>query len=81
MVTWLPYYLVHERHLSVDSMAKTAAVYYLVDATSAIATGWFSDFWIRRGFTPTLVRKSAMAIGHTTAAIALAGCVLAGPHT
>jgi len=81
MVTWLPYYLVHARHLSVDSMAKTAAVYYLVDATSAIATGWFSDFWIRRGFTPTLVRKSAMAIGHTTAAIALAGCVLAGPHT
>jgi len=81
MVTWLPYYLVHDRHLSVDSMAKIAAVYYLVDATSAIATGWFSDFWIRRGFTPTLVRKSAMAIGHTTAAIALAGCVLAGPHT
>ena len=81
MVTWLPFYLAHERHLSLDSMAKTAGVYYLVDAASAITTGWFSDFWIRRGFTPTLVRKSAMAIGHTTAAIALAGCVLAGPQT
>jgi ACS family D-galactonate transporter-like MFS transporter len=80
MVTWLPFYLVHERQLSVHSMAVTASVYYLVDAASAIVTGWFSDFWIRRGFTPTLVRKSAMLIGHTTAALALAGCALAGPH-
>ena len=81
MVTWLPFYLVHERQLSVHAMAITASAYYLLDAASAIMTGWFSDFWIRRGFTPTLVRKSAMAIGHTTAAIALAGCALAGPHT
>jgi len=81
MVTWLPFYLVHERHLSIQSMAKTAALYYVVDAASAIVTGWFSDFWIRRGFSTTAVRKSAMAIGHTTAAIALAGCILAGPNT
>jgi len=30
--------------------------------------------------TPTHVRKSVMAIGHATAAIALTGCALAGPH-
>jgi len=81
MVTWLPFYLVHERHLAIESMAKTASLYYLVDAASTIVTGWFSDFWIRHGFTPTLVRKAAMAIGHITSAIALAGCVVAGPHT
>ncbi|MGC2181950.1 MAG: MFS transporter [Terriglobales bacterium] len=81
MVTWLPYYLVHERQLSVHSMAITASLYYLVDAAAAIATGWFSDFWIRRGLTTTRVRKSAMVIGHSTAAIALAGCALAGSHT
>jgi MFS transporter, ACS family, D-galactonate transporter len=81
MVTWLPFYLVHERHLAIESMAKTASLYYLVDAASTIVTGWFSDFWIRHGFTPTLVRKAAMAIGHITSAIALAGCVAAGPHT
>lgn len=81
MATWLPLYLVGERQLTVPAMAKTAAVYYLVDAASAIFTGWFSDFWIRRGFTPTLVRKSAMAIGLVTAAVALTGCVFAGPHT
>ena len=77
MLTWLPFYLVRERHLSMQSMAKIASAYYAIEALSAITTGWFSDFFIRRGYTPTLVRKSAMAIGHTIAGIALAGCALA----
>src|SRR6266851_5644233 len=34
---------------------------------------------IRRGYTPTLVRKSAMAIGFSIAAIALMGCAVADP--
>jgi MFS family permease len=77
MLTWLPFYLVHERHLSMQSMAKVASAYYLIDSLSATTTGWLSDFLIRRGHTPTLVRKSAMGIGHTIAAIALAGCAVA----
>src|SRR6266487_5688850 len=43
MITWLPFYLVRERHLSMQSMARTASVYYLVDAVSAITSGRFSD--------------------------------------
>jgi len=81
MVTWLPYYLVHERQLSMSTMSETAGVYYLVDASSALTAGWLSDWFIRRGHTPTLVRKSAMAIGHTIAAIGLAGCALSGSHS
>lgn len=81
LLTWLPFYLVHERHLSMEAMARTAGLYYLVDAASALATGWLADFWIRRGGTPTRVRKSAMLLGHTTAAIALGGCALAGPDS
>jgi len=65
MLTWLPFYLVRERHLSMQSMPTIASAYYAVEALSAITTGWFSDFFIRRGYTPTLVRTSAMAIGHT----------------
>jgi MFS transporter, ACS family, D-galactonate transporter len=79
MVTWLPFYLVWERHLSMQSMTMTATVYYLVDAVSAITTGWLSDVWIRQGYTPTLVRKTVMAIGFATAAIAMAACA-AGPR-
>ena len=80
MVTWLPFYLVHERHLSMQNMVRTASVYYLVDALSAITTGWVSDLWIRKGYTPTLVRKMVMAIGFAMAAIAMAACAV-GPHT
>jgi ACS family D-galactonate transporter-like MFS transporter len=74
MVTWLPFYLVRERHLSMQAMATTATVYYLTDAVSALATGRTADFWIRRGHTPTLVRKTVMAIGFAIAAIAMAAC-------
>jgi ACS family D-galactonate transporter-like MFS transporter len=77
MLTWLPFYLVRERHLSMQSMAKVASAYYAIEGLSAITTGWFSDFFIRRSYTPTLVRKSAMVIGHTIAAIALMGCATA----
>src|SRR5580704_6819259 len=80
MLTLLPFYLVRERHLSMPSMVKIASAYYAVEGLSAIATGWFSDFFIRRNYTPTLVRKSAMAIGHVVAAIALAGCFMATSH-
>lgn len=81
MVTWLPYYLFNERHLSMKAMSLTAAVYYLVDAASALTAGWFSDWFIRRGHTPTAVRKWVMAIGHTTTAIGVAGCAVAGSHS
>jgi MFS family permease len=81
LVTWLPFYLVHERHLSMEAMVRTAGLYYLMDATSALATGWLSDAWIRKGGTPTRVRKAAMLMGHTTAALALGGCALAGAES
>jgi MFS family permease len=81
MVTWLPSFLVLERHLSMTSMAKVAGLYYLVDATSAVATGLVQDYWIRQGRSPTLVRKSGMITGFGIAAIALPGCALAGLHT
>jgi MFS family permease len=75
MITWLPFYLVSARHLSMQGMATVATIYYLVDAASAVASGWFSDWWIRKGYTPTLVRKTVMAIGFGIKAIALAGWV------
>jgi ACS family D-galactonate transporter-like MFS transporter len=81
MMTWLPFYLVRARHLSMATMASTAGLYYLVDAVSAIAIGWISDHWIRAGGTPTLVRKSMMAVGFGLAAVAMGGCAIAGPHT
>src|SRR5438046_9957414 len=60
-------------------MARTASIYYLVNAVSAIATGLLSEVWIRKGYTPTLVRKTVMAIGYTIACVAMVGFA-AGPQ-
>ncbi len=79
MVTWLPFYLVHERHLSMQTMARTAALYYIVDALSAVVGGWLSDLWLRRGGNQTLVRKTTSITGFVIAAVAVMGCALAGP--
>jgi MFS family permease len=57
-----------------NAMAKTAAVYFLFDAAAGVAIGWLSDWFIRRGYTPTRVRKSVMAVGHTTAAMGIVAC-------
>ncbi len=80
MITWLPLYLAMERHLTMAEMTKIASLYYAVDALSAIACGWMQDFFIHRGYTITLVRKSAMAIGFAIAAVAILICSLAGPN-
>jgi MFS family permease len=80
-ITWLPFYLVHEQHLSLQDMVKVAALFYTVDAAAALATGCVTDFWIRRGLAAGGVRKTAMALGWTTAAIGFLGCSSAGPHS
>jgi MFS family permease len=81
LISWLPYYLIHERNLSMTSMAGTAGLLYAVDSFSAIAAGWIADGRIRRGANPPLVRKTTMAIGFAIAALSLLACSHAGPRT
>ena len=81
MVTWLPFYLTHEQHLSMRDMVNMAALYYAIDAAAALATGWVTDLWICRGVIAGFIRKSAMALGWTIAAIGFLGCSSAGPHS
>jgi MFS family permease len=74
MVTWLPYYLVHEHRLTMIQMTWTAALYYLTDGGSALATGWTTDRLIRAGRSAGRVRKGAMLLGWTIAALGLLAC-------
>jgi MFS transporter, ACS family, D-galactonate transporter len=71
LITWLPYYLVRERHFSMQNMAKIGGTAYLLGACFATLSGWLSDRWIVAGGTPTRVRKTFAAGG-----IALAGTFL-----
>jgi len=80
-IIWLPFYLVHDRSLSMPDIVNKSALYYAVDAASALVTGYLTDFWIRRGWSTTVVRKSAMGLRWMIAAIGLLGCSGAGSHS
>jgi MFS transporter, ACS family, D-galactonate transporter len=77
-ITWLPFYLVRERHFSMGTMAKIAGVGYLCYSAAAVVFGWISDRWIAAGGTPTLVRKTFASAGAGSAGLLLLGCALAG---
>ncbi len=77
MITWLPYYLVRERHFSLDLMAEIGGATYMTSALLSSAAGWATDRAIVAGGSPGLVRKSCMALGMAGAGIFLVGCVVA----
>jgi MFS family permease len=79
-ITWLPFYLVRERHFSVQSMSVVSGLAFLVLAISALVSGWLSDKWIAAGGTPTRVRKTFTGVGLAIAtSIVLVGVV--GNHS
>ncbi|HEY6390229.1 MAG TPA: MFS transporter [Bryobacteraceae bacterium] len=69
MVTWLPQYLLMERHYSTRMMALTGWLPFCATAAGAAFGGWLSDRLIRNGASPTLVRKVFAVTG-------LAGCAV-----
>lgn len=81
LMSWLPYYLVHERNLSMATMSVAAAGLWVVDSLFSIGTGAVADLCIRAGASPTLARKWAMGIGFSLAAFSLVGCAFAGERT
>ena len=81
MVTWLPFYLVHEQHLSMAAMSKVASLYFLTTAVSAAITGAVADMFIRRLCSASLVRKAAMAAGGLIAGVSLTMLAGAGTKT
>jgi MFS family permease len=58
MLTWLPQYLLLERHYSTRMLALTGWLPFCATATGAVLGGWLSDAWIRRGASTDLARKT-----------------------
>jgi MFS family permease len=81
LISWLPSYLVLERHLSMATMARTAGVVYMVDSLASVVTGWLTDRFIRGGDSPTVVRKWAMGVGFSLAATGVGASALASDRT
>lgn len=78
LITWLPYFMVKERHFSMDKMARVGSIAYLLAASASLLGGWLSDRWIARGTTPTIVRKTFTAGGVAIAGVSLGLCPLGG---
>lgn len=77
VLSWIPYYLVHERHWSIPEMATIGGSAYLLMAVTSLLTGWDSDRRIASGSSPTVVRKSFLGIGSGVSAICIGGCAFA----
>lgn len=80
LIVWLPLYLVHERHCTMQQMATEAAFFYLAYALMAPITGWVADAWIRSGRDVTAVRKTGMVVGHALILTGVLMCNATNPH-
>lgn len=72
LVTWLPFYLVRARHLSMNAMARDGGLLFVASAAAATVWGKLCDYWITSGSSTTFVRKGSMAVGCTGFGISLA---------
>jgi MFS family permease len=79
LLTWLPFYLVRERHFSMALMATIGSAAYFVTATATTVTGWLSDRFIAAGATPTRVRKTCTGAGLGGATVIVAVAWVSSP--
>jgi len=63
LLTWLPTYLVRERHVSIELMSILASLPFWIAAISAVICGSLADRLISRGASPSRVRKGFVAGG------------------
>jgi ACS family D-galactonate transporter-like MFS transporter len=69
LLTWLPSYLVQERHFSLSKMAVVGALPPLVSAGATLCAGYLSYRALCAGSTPTKVRRTCTTVGLTFATI------------
>lgn len=77
MLTWIPGYLQMERHYSTEAMALAGSLPFWAVSAGALFGGWFSDRWIGRGGSATLVRKTFVATGLLGSALFLLPAAIA----
>jgi MFS family permease len=79
LLTWLPFYLVRERHFSMNLMATVGSVAYFVTASTTTITGWLSARLIVAGVTTTRVRKTCTGAGLGGATVIVAVAWVSNP--
>lgn len=62
-VTWLPSFLIMDRGFTILKAGWFSAIPFLVQLVFGLAGAWASDRFIHNGYSPTLVRKTAIGLG------------------
>jgi MFS transporter, ACS family, D-galactonate transporter len=75
LLTWLPWYLVRERHYSEAAMGRFGSLAFWAVGLASLISGWISDRMVEHGGSPTFVRKM-FAAGGLTGAIVIVGVPL-----
>lgn len=68
-ISWIPSYLVLERHMSVLKSGVYSTFPFLIAFGTAIFSGWIGDRWLKAGASLTVVRKTLIGIGFTLSTI------------
>ena len=74
LLTWLPSYLVQQRHFSMEKMALLGSVAFWGLAGSTTVAGIASDRWILKNQNPTKVRKIFVASGLVLCTLLVPAC-------
>lgn len=72
-VTWLPAYLVENRHLALTAMGFYSFFSFAGMAVVAILAGWLADWMISRGTDPARTRKTFTILGFILASTEVFG--------
>ena len=72
-MTWMPAYLVEQRHLSLQRMGLYSFFSFMGIAIVALASGWIADVMIKRGGDAVAVRKAFVIAGFAIACTELLG--------
>ncbi len=76
LLSWLPSYLVRERHFSLNSVAIWGAMPYVCMAVSSITGGVLADRWIAHGASAVRVRRGFLVTGLVLTAALLPSVLL-----
>jgi MFS family permease len=71
ILSWLPLYLIKGRGLSIEAMAQTGGIVFMVFAASGFVTGMVTDRLIQGGLSINRVRKTFVVSAHALIALCL----------
>ena len=76
LITWLPTYLRTERHYTKEMISTLGSLPFFAIGLSSLLSGSLSDLLIRRGNSPTRVRKAFLVTGLSLSTLVLAASLV-----